>query len=77
MKTDPTEKLVSKISVMRSEIKALKQVLSTTDSMVKRASRLSCTHGSQIYSSSSTSVTCEHCEILAHVGEIIHTLEGK
>ena len=62
---------------MNSEVSGLKDLLSTANMMVKRATRLPCFHDMAIVTSTSDQISCEHCEILNHLIEMIDKAEKR
>ena len=60
---------------MSSEAAGLRDLLSTANTMIQRATRLDCIHGMVIHTGSNTHVICEHCEILNHLVGMINKVE--
>lgn len=75
--SESVETMLTELSVLHNDKRALLDFLSTAGSMLQRASRLECSHGARIYDSSITYVTCEHCEIVKHLVEMIEAKERK
>lgn len=71
------EDMLSDISTLQNVNSGLRDFLSTVNMMIQRTTRVPCTHGTQIYSSSSVQVDCEHCEVLEHLVEMINKVEKE